>query len=54
VTAVQILDRLVELGRRIEEYEAAVYLCRLERQELQAELRRTAGWKLPDIENKSA
>jgi hypothetical protein len=42
-----MVEQLVKLDRRIEQYRAAVYLLELERDELRVKLR-LAGWVPPD------
>jgi hypothetical protein len=53
MTAEEILARLVELARRIEEHKAAAYVLELERLELQGKLR-AAAWTPPDPPVKSS
>jgi hypothetical protein len=53
MTADEILTRLTEIARLIESHQAAVFLLKHERSELQAELR-SAGWQPPEWPEKRA
>ena len=52
MTTRDILDRLADLARQVESHEAAIFLLKRERAELQASLR-GAGWTPPPLPEKT-